>query len=932
MTDEPQISIFTTDANLVVRSWDAWLERATGLSAEAACGQPLTALIPDLESRGLLLRFQRVLEQGVVETLAPAFHHYLIPCPPLAPSKYFDRMQQRVTIAPLRDFDSIAGTVVTIEDVTARKDKERDLAEQLASAKESERLQAAQKLGEIEMLQPTALEAAESPLLEALGDESWRVRRVAVDSLALQAGASTTATLLRAIRENHRNLSVLNSALQVLALSDVDVIEPLIEFLNDQNDVELRIYAALALGERKDSRAIPALIRALADTDANVRYHSIEALGHLCAAEAVDALVAVAESGDFFLAFPALDALRRIGDPIVAPRLVPLLEDELLCEPAAAALGLLGDQEVVAPLVELLNGCNPPALSIASSLAALYERYETVYREGSHIADLVRQGISKGGTENAIAALRAANSEELKALVQVLGWLEGPEVERALTGLLGQPAVRKAVQDALVRKGTQVTELLLEQLSEEDLETRKATVEALGRIGDARAVPALTNLLAEEPELAVAAAEALAQIIQKRGGDRGAFEALLLLIGHPDAAVRQAAISALDSLGHPDMPTAVVLALEDPNPYVRESAVKIAGYFAFSECLDLLFERCADPDERVRRAAIEHIPYLEDPRVLPALALALESETPPVRAAAARAFSVVESELAFPHLQQALSDPDPWVRYYAARSTGTHGYPEAVAALTQLVLADRAHQVRAAAVEALGRIAQLSQAETIVKLLAPLATDLGGDGDLARAAIAALGMISHPDALPPLLCALQSPNPLRRCDAVIALGKRGGEGAVGAIQWLAASDPEANVMQAATEALARMSSEEAIAALIDLSADQLRVKACIAALLRTEARTGVSFEKQIEWIGRGLTHPQAQVRCAVVEVLTRLKHPHASELLTDALDDAEASVRLGAVRSLGYLGNRSAELKLATLSRTDPDPVVRRAAQKVLQS
>ncbi|MBW4494947.1 MAG: HEAT repeat domain-containing protein [Oscillatoria princeps RMCB-10] len=932
MTDEPQISIFTTDANLVVRSWEPWLERATGLSAEAACGQPLTALIPDLESRGLLLRFQRVLAQGVVETLAPAFHHYLIPCPPLAPSKYFDRMQQRVTIAPLRENDRIAGTVVTIEDVTARKDKERDLAEQLASAKESERLRAAQKLGEIEGLalsQGFAADGslAESPLLEALGDQSWRVRRVAVDSLALRAGASTTATLLRAIRENHRNLSVLNSALQVLALSDVDVIEPLIEFLNDPNDVELRIYAALALGERKDPRAIPALVRALADADANVRYHTIEAIGHLRAAEAVDALVAIAESGDFFLAFPALDALRRIGDPIVAPRLVPLLADELLCEPAAAALGLLGDREVVAPLVELLNGSNPPALSIASSLAALYERYETVYREGSHIADLVRLGISKGGTQNVLDALPLANAEELKALVQVLGWLDGPPVERALTGLLGQPAVRKAVLDALVRKGTRVTELLVEQLSLEDLERRKAAVVALGRIGDARAVPALTNLLAEEPELAVAAADALAQI-----GDRGAFEALLLLIGHPDTAVRQAAIAALDSLGHPDMSARMVELLSDPNPYVRESAVKIAGYFAFSECLDLLFERCADPDERVRRAAIEHIPYLEDPRVLPALARALESDSSAVRAAAARAFSLVESDRAFPYLQQALSDPDPWVRYYAARSTGTHGYPEAVAALTQLVRADRANQVRAAAVEALGRIAHTSQAEAIVKLLAPLATDLAGDGDLARAAIAALGMIEHPDAGGPLLSALQSPNPLRRCDALIALGKRGGEGAVGAILWLAASDPEATVANAATDALARISSEEAIAALIDLSADQQRVKACIAALLRTEARTGVSFDKQIEWIGRGLSHPQAQVRCAVVEVLTRLKHPHASQLLISALDDAEASVRLTALRSLGYLGNRSAQQKLAALSRTDPDPAVRRAAQKVLQS
>ena len=71
-------------------------------------GQALIAVLPDLEQRGLLPSFERSLKDGVVEILAPAFHHYLIPCAPLTPATYFDKMQQRVTIAPLRDEDSIA--------------------------------------------------------------------------------------------------------------------------------------------------------------------------------------------------------------------------------------------------------------------------------------------------------------------------------------------------------------------------------------------------------------------------------------------------------------------------------------------------------------------------------------------------------------------------------------------------------------------------------------------------------------------------------------------------------------------------------------------------------------------------------------------------------------------------------------------------------
>ena len=86
----------------------------------------LTALLPDLEKRGLLKRFQRSLKDGVVEVLAPAFHHYLIPCAPVTPAKHFDKMQQRVTIAPLRDDDAIAGLIVTVEDVTERLERERE--------------------------------------------------------------------------------------------------------------------------------------------------------------------------------------------------------------------------------------------------------------------------------------------------------------------------------------------------------------------------------------------------------------------------------------------------------------------------------------------------------------------------------------------------------------------------------------------------------------------------------------------------------------------------------------------------------------------------------------------------------------------------------------------------------------------------------------
>src|SRR5262245_53243815 len=111
-TPEQQIGIFTTDVNLLVRSWDAWLARVTGISADAVYRQPLARIVPDLDAGGLRQRFERVLADGVVEVLAPAFHQHLIACAPQAPSRHFAMMQQWVMIAPLREDERVVGTIV----------------------------------------------------------------------------------------------------------------------------------------------------------------------------------------------------------------------------------------------------------------------------------------------------------------------------------------------------------------------------------------------------------------------------------------------------------------------------------------------------------------------------------------------------------------------------------------------------------------------------------------------------------------------------------------------------------------------------------------------------------------------------------------------------------------------------------------------------
>src|SRR5262249_47038464 len=152
-----------------------------------------------------------------------------------------------------------------------------------------------------------------------------------------------------------------------------------------------------------------------------------------------------------------------------------------------------------------------------------------------------------------------------------------------------------------------------QQLEVEDINIRRTAITALGRIGDPASVPSLIGLL-DDPELCVEAAGALAHI-----GDRRAYEPLLPLLAHERAAVRQAAIAALNSLGHPDMPKDLRHLLIGPHPHIREGAVRIAGFFGFTGCEALLIERGHDVDENVRRAVIESLLNFEDEPFVPLL-------------------------------------------------------------------------------------------------------------------------------------------------------------------------------------------------------------------------------------------------------------------------------------------------------------------------
>ena len=895
MADAPGIGLLTTDRELIVRSWNRWLSSATGVDETGALGRPLLDLIPADRREVYREVLADVLDNGTSRVLAPMFHHYLFPCPPAQASSHFEHMQQRVTVAPLSGDGAAIGVMLTIEDMTATLDEQRSIAARL------------------KVRAGKASQAA----LAMVGASDWRLRGAAVHELTQSASAEDVAQLLESLERDHQNLDVLSSALKVLISARRDVVPALVTLLSHDH-ANLRMHAALALGELRADSAVEALVqRALDDEDQNVRFHAIEALGRIAAPEAVEPLTRIAQSGDFFLSFPAIDALANTDDPRVVPSLRSLLHNDLLCPAVVDTLGVLGDEDCVAPLVELLNSGRGEPARVAAALEQIKERYGHAAAAGDHVVDIARSAMRPEGFKR-LSSAAERREMPIDALVSVLGWM-GARAVHVLTAMIGDPDVHAQAANGIVAIGGPSVEPLIERLSGDDRASRLAAAALLGRVGDSRAVPVLVEALASaDAELVTTAAASLATL-----GDTRAMESLLALFDHDQPAVRQAAIAAVNAIGADIVEPRVRERFSDPSPHVRECAIRVAGYFGFESGVPVILEALADPHEDVRRAAIEQLPILDHPQAVPRLASAIEEETARNRAAAAHAARAVDDARLCPSLLAALADSDPWVRYFAAGSLGQRRDTDAAGLLAGVAAADRAAHVRIAAFHALGAIDPVLAIPLAERALSE------SDDDMVGAALAAIAGAPGPRADIVFEQAVRSASIPRRRGAIDALASRPTAAAVDSLAWAARIPDSPAVAAAAVHALSSIASavsgdacKTAVSALLDIGTDPGRRGEAIAGLSRLHGEA-------MDVVADALHDPRTPARLLAVEALARMRHPRASAALLTALEDGDADVRAAAVASFGLLGTPAARLPVVEISETDPDAMVRRKAALV---
>jgi HEAT repeat protein len=436
----------------------------------------------------------------------------------------------------------------------------------------------------------------------------------------------------------------------------------------------------------------------------------------------------------------------------------------------------------------------------------------------------------------------------------------------------------------------------------EDADVREIALRALARIKDPRAVdplvealrkaeiwlaPRIADILARHGEVVVEPMIAFldettrhparawaANILGELKSPRG-FPALVRALNDLDDEVRAKAAAALGRLGDRRAVTYLLdHLLTDPAPFVRARIAGSLGQFSDTEVIDRLVRALGDPAWWVRMRSVE----------------ALEQIGP-----------VAESPLLL-----ALDDPDPEIRIRAAVALERLGVP------TRLIARIESGGADAQAIDTLTKFAVAGAREMLAEHLHHTSAGVRG------AVIDAIRRAQRRDLGPELIeCAAHDAEAPVRAAALGALHALGVRAAVPtALDRL--GDLDAQVRAEAMGLVGDLGGQE-LAQVIGLrSADpQPLVRAAAARALGLVRARGADEEFR-----RLLRDPSAEVRAAAAEGVAQADAKAVAPLLADLLGDTDPAVRLAAARAVGSV---EAVEALPAVLRTfrDADPALR---------
>jgi HEAT repeat protein len=338
-------------------------------------------------------------------------------------------------------------------------------------------------------------------------------------------------------------------AARELTKMGADSVPPLIDALQIQ-DLNLIPYYQQVLA-RIPSSTLP-LTQALRSSNPVVRARVAETLGMSNDRSAIPALLDILKDENYSVRSSSVIALGNIGDAQVIPFLLPLLKDK--------------DAEVRSAACAAIAKFHDPASFDKIANVLLYDPMIEVRQSAA---------IALGDTKHP-----AAIPFLMEALRDSQWWFEREQVAKDLLR-------------AIEKMGPAAVEPLIEALRDKEVTVRKFAATVLGNLCDDRALDELGMTLYDlHHEVSQAAALALTKFGSK------AVDILLEALNHPEAGIRECAISALGKIQDVRVAPVLIEMLHDPERIVRIQIIKSLGELHDQRALPALQEIASNRADR----------------------------------------------------------------------------------------------------------------------------------------------------------------------------------------------------------------------------------------------------------------------------------------------------------------------------------------------
>jgi HEAT repeat protein len=518
-------------------------------------------------------------------------------------------------------------------------------------------------------------------LFSAMGDESWRVRKEAVEVFVSSSSEENIIINLLELLRNEDNAGLRNSAAEAVTKLGDRAIIPLIKLVHDP-DADVRKFVIDAMGSINSMDFIQPLLSALHDEDVNVAAAAAEHLGNLGDARVVPELIKVIVSNENELfRFNALAAIGKLAVPAPVPdEIAQLAGKELLRKAVFECLGSIADDSAVAVLMEGMG-----VRQKSSRNAAVIALFRIYSRSGTDSRQAMESALqSLKGSELVPVLLESYNPDDpilTEALIVILDIIGDKRcVEIFLQAFVNERLSGVSLK-ALKHLGPDGIDTLISQFKSSDTVSRSAICTLIGECAYRNGGAVIRDALNDQsPLVRKSAVSAVGKL-----GLTDCIPEIVQLLDDTDHDVRSTVVACLQALALIDRSGIQAVARQLGDSEQSEQRHNAAILFAALGDGDRLSLLVKDEDAHVRQAAVSSIGKLHLVLSSGILLMALVDEDPDVRIAAAETLGEVGDESVVTALTHALNDEDAWVQCAALNSVARI-YPEGILDAVQMVL------------------------------------------------------------------------------------------------------------------------------------------------------------------------------------------------------------------------------------------------------